>query len=85
MMSRIGNHVYTKDAVEAVRLYKEAFDLEEKGKPWLDNEGLVVHQDTPRKNGDLFIGVTDYSHLPKCPLCICTSCYPGRLGYYVLF
>ena len=64
-ISRIGNHIYAKDATEAVRFYKEAFDLEEKGKPWLDSEGLIVHQDLVRKNGDLFIGVTDYNHLPN--------------------
>ena len=65
MTSRIGNHIYTKDAAKAIRLYKEAFDLEEKGEPWLDSEGLIVHQDLVRKNGDLFIGVTDYRHLPN--------------------
>ena len=65
MTSRIGNHIYTKDAAEAVKLYKEAFDLVEEGKPWLDSEGLIIHQDLVRKNGDLFIGVTDYHHLPN--------------------
>ena len=44
-ISRIGNHIYTKGADEAIKFYKEAFDLEEKGEPWLDNEGLVIHQD----------------------------------------
>ena len=65
MTSRIGNHIYTKNAVEAIKLYKEAFDLAEKGKPWVDDEGLIVHQDLVRKNGDLFLGVTDYNHLPN--------------------
>ena len=64
-ISRIGNHVYAKDAAEAVKFYKEAFDLEEKAKPWLDSEGLIIHQDLVRKNGDLFIGITDYKHLPN--------------------
>lgn len=65
MTSRIGNHIYTKDAAGAVKLYKEAFDLLEKGEPWLDSEGLIIHQDLVQKNGDLFIGVTDYHHLPN--------------------
>ena len=65
MTSRIGNHIYAKDAAGAIRLYKAAFGLEEKGEPWLDGEGRIVHQDLIRKNGDLFIGVTDYNHLPN--------------------
>ena len=65
MTSRIGNHVYTRDAAEAIELYKEAFDLVAQGKPWLDSEGRIIHQDLVRKNGDLFLGVTDYNHLPN--------------------
>ena len=65
MISRIGNHVYAKDAAAAVKLYMEAFDLLEQGKPWLDKDGFIIHQDLVRKNGDLFLGVTDCRHLPS--------------------
>lgn len=65
MVSRIGNHIYTKDAAGAIQLYKAAFDLVEKGEPWIDEQGLIVHQDLVRENGDLFLGVTDYDHLPN--------------------
>ena len=65
MTSRIGTHVFLKNATEAIKLYKEAFDLEEKGKPWLDSEGLIVHLDLVQKNGDLFISVTDSKNLPN--------------------
>ena len=43
MISRIGNHVYTKDAAAAVKLYTEAFDLLEQGKAWLDEDGFIIH------------------------------------------
>ena|GEM_PF-558108 len=65
MISRIGNHVYAKDAAAAVKLYMEAFELLEKGKPWLDEDGFIIHQDLVRKNGDLFLGVADCRHLPS--------------------
>jgi len=65
MTSRIGNHIYAKGAVEAVKLYKKAFDLVEKGEPWLDNEGFIIHQDFVQKNGDLFLSVTECNHLPN--------------------
>lgn len=65
MTSRIGNHIYAKGATEAVKLYKEAFELVEKGEPWLDNEGLIIHQDLMQKDGNLFLGVTEYNHLPN--------------------
>ena len=64
MISRIGNHIYAKDAAGAIKFYREAFDLEEQGKPWLDDEGLIIHQDLVQKNGNLFLGITDYKHLP---------------------
>ena len=65
MISRIGNHVYAKDAAAAVKLYMEAFDLLEHGKPWLDEDGSIIYQDLVRKNGGLFLGVTDWRHLPS--------------------
>ncbi len=61
--SKIGNHVYVKEGVEAVKLYKEAFRLEEEGEPWLDDEGFIVHQ-TLVRNGELFLSVSENKHLP---------------------
>lgn len=58
----IGNHVYIRGGVEAVRLYKEAFNLEE-NKPWLDDEGLIIHQELLR-NGELFLSVIEESSTP---------------------
>lgn len=86
MTSRIGNHVYAKGASEAVKLYKEAFDLAEKGEPWVDSEGLIIHQDLVQKNGDLFLSVTEYNHLPNDKFIekFTTDICPPML-YYVFF
>jgi len=65
MVSRIGNHIYAKYADEAIKLYKKAFALVEKGEPWLDDDGLIIHQDLWLKDGTLFLSVTDYRHLPN--------------------
>ncbi len=65
MVSRIGNHVYVKGADEAIKVYKEAFGLVEKGEPWLDEEALIIHQDLVQKNGDMFLSLTEYKHLPN--------------------
>lgn len=61
-ISRIANHVYVKGGTEAVKLYKEAFKLEEKGKPWLDDDGILVYQELLR-NGEHFISVSEDKHL----------------------
>ena len=61
--SKIGSHVYVKGSIDAVELYKEAFRLEEEGEPWLDEEGLIVHQALTR-NGVLFLSVSENKHLP---------------------
>jgi uncharacterized glyoxalase superfamily protein PhnB len=61
--SKIGNHVYVKGGKEAVKLYKEAFLVEEEGEPWLDNEGLIIHQ-TLVRNGELFLSVSENKYLP---------------------
>lgn len=61
--SKIGNHVYVKGGAEAVELYKEAFRLEEEAEPWLDEEGLIIHQALVR-NGELFLSVSENKHLP---------------------
>ena len=65
MISRIGNHIYAKDANIAVKFYKDAFGLEEKSEPWRDGEGLIIHQNLHRKTGELFLSITDYKHLPN--------------------
>ena len=60
-MSRVGTHVYVKDALKAVEVYKEAFKLEAVGEPWLDDEGVLIHQDL-QLGGKHFMGVTDELH-----------------------
>lgn len=62
LISKICSHVYVERALEAVKLYKEAFDLEDRGEPWLDNEGVLVYQELG-KNGELFISVSEDKHL----------------------
>jgi uncharacterized glyoxalase superfamily protein PhnB len=61
-ISKVGCHVYVKGGLEAVKIYKEAFKLEENGKPWLDEEGVLIHQEL-RRNGELFMSVTEDKHL----------------------
>jgi uncharacterized glyoxalase superfamily protein PhnB len=61
--SKIGNHVYVKGGAQAVELYKEAFRLEEQGKPWLDDEGLIIHHQLLR-NGEPFLSISENKHLP---------------------
>ena len=62
-ISRMGNHVYVKNGLKAVALYKKAFHLEENDDPWVDDEGLLVHQALWR-NGELFLSVSENKHLP---------------------
>jgi uncharacterized glyoxalase superfamily protein PhnB len=61
-ISKIGIHVYAKDGLEAVKTYKKAFELEEEGKAWLDDDGVLIHQNL-LLNGELFLSVTDEKHL----------------------
>jgi uncharacterized glyoxalase superfamily protein PhnB len=61
-ISRICSHVYAEGALEAVKLYKEAFGLEDRGEPWIDNDGALVYQELGR-NGELFISISEYKHL----------------------
>ncbi len=86
--SKIGNHVYVKGGLEAVALYKEAFRLEVENEPWLDDEGLIVHQ-ALLQNGELFLSVSENKHLPNgfieqystdvCPVMLfCVYFYTGK-------
>ena len=65
MISRIGNHIYAIKADEAIEFYRNAFGLVEKEQPWRDDEGLIIHQDLWTKDGELFLSVTEYKHLPN--------------------
>ena len=77
-MSKIGSHIYAKDGLAALEFYKKAFDLEGESKPWLDEEGILIHQNLLR-NGELFLSVSDTKHLPnntfteRLTACICTA------------
>lgn len=42
-ISKICSHIYVEKALEAVKLYKEAFMLEDRGTPWLDDDGVLVY------------------------------------------
>ena len=64
MISRIGNHIYARDADVAVKLYKDAFGLTEE-EPWRDEEGLIIHQNLWKDTGEHFLSVTEYKHLPN--------------------
>lgn len=83
-IGKICNHVYAKGAQEAVRLYKEAFNLEET-EPWLDDEGLIIHQNL-MQNGELYISVTEKKYLPDDRFIemFDTSVCPAML-FYVFF
>jgi len=63
LISKIGPHVYVKGSVEAVELYKEAFNLEDKGTPILDGEGDIYHHVLAR-NGEYFISISEAKYLP---------------------
>lgn len=61
-ISKISSHIYVEGALEAVKLYKEAFGLEDRGMPWLDDNGVLVYQELGR-NDELFISVSENKHL----------------------
>lgn len=61
-ISKIGIHLYIKDGLKAVKTYKEAFELDEESEPWLDDKGVLIHQEL-RLNGELFMSITDKEHL----------------------
>ena len=61
-ISRISSHIYVEGALEAVKLYKEAFCLDDRGTPWLDDDGVLVYQELA-KNDELFISISENKHL----------------------
>lgn len=61
-ISKIGAHIYVKDGLQAVKIYTEAFMLDECGDPWLDEDGVLIHQEL-RLDGELFMSVTDERYL----------------------
>jgi len=63
-ITRIGNHVFVKGALEAVELYKKVFCLEDKGELWLDDSGLLVYRELYR-DGKLFMSVSEDRHVPE--------------------
>ncbi|MDR2687104.1 MAG: hypothetical protein LBB75_05070 [Oscillospiraceae bacterium] len=62
-ISKIGPHVYVKGSAEAARLYKEAFRLEDKGKPILDADGNIWHHVLAR-DGENIISLSEDKYLP---------------------
>jgi uncharacterized glyoxalase superfamily protein PhnB len=68
-ISKIGSHIYAKNGLEAVKLYKEAFKLEVEN-PWLDDDGVLIHQSL-MLNGEIFLSVTDEKHLDDVMKNVC--------------
>lgn len=63
-ISRIKSHIYVKGSIEAVRLYKEAFRLDEKEKELiLDNDGDIWHCVLTR-NGEEYMSISEDKYLP---------------------
>jgi uncharacterized glyoxalase superfamily protein PhnB len=60
-ISKIGSHIYAKNGLEAIKLYKEAFRLDVE-KPWLDDDGVLIHQNL-MLNGEIFMSITDEKHI----------------------
>ena len=61
-ISKIGPHVYVKGSTKAVKLYKEAFRLEDKGTPVFDADGHIYYHLLVR-NDEFFIGVSEEKYL----------------------
>ena len=61
-ISKIGPHVYVKGSAEAIKLYKNAFGLEDKGRPAVDSEGDIYYH-TLAKSGKFFIGISEDKYM----------------------
>ena len=63
-ISRIKSHIYVKGTLEAVNLYKNAFNLDEKeGERILDNDGNIWHC-VLMQNGEEYISISENKYLP---------------------
>ena len=64
-INNVKAHVYVKGAMEAVKMYKEAFGLDSKEKELiLDDSGNVWHCVLTR-NGDEYISISEKIYLHK--------------------
>lgn len=80
-ISKIKAHVYVKGSMEAIKIYKEAFRLDNKEKELiLDNNGNVWHCVLTR-NGDEYISISEDIYLPKELI----SDYPEPIRPIMLF
>ena len=62
--NRIKSHVYVRGSVEAVKLYKEAFRLDEKeGELIIDDDSNIWHCVLTR-NGEEYISISEDVYLP---------------------
>ena len=80
-ISKIKSHVYVKNSVEAVKQYKEAFNLDEKeGERILDDDGMIWHCVLLR-NGEEYISVSEDKYLPEMLI----KNYPDEIRPLMLF
>jgi uncharacterized glyoxalase superfamily protein PhnB len=61
-ISKIGPHVYVKGSAEAVEMYKNAFNLEDKGGTSVDKDGDIYHR-VLAKNGEYFMSVSEDKYM----------------------
>jgi len=62
--NRLGSHVYVHNSAEAAELYKEAFGLEFKGRPTLDDAGNIWHG-ILQKNDEEYFSISEDKYLPE--------------------
>ena len=80
-ISKIKSHVYVKNCGEAVRMYKDAFNLDEKeGERILDNDGVIWHCVLLR-NGEEYISLSEDKYLPDTLM----KDYPNDVRPLMLF
>lgn len=60
-ISRIGHHLYVDGGLEAIKLYQEALGLELYGKPWLDEQGILIHGEL-QLDGTHFMSISDIEY-----------------------
>ena len=80
-VSKIKAHVYVKDCREAVKIYKEAFNLDEKESELiLDNDGVIWHC-VLLQNGEEYISLSEDKYLPDSLM----KDYPNEIRPLMLF